>query len=151
VHVGILISNGFSWSGPPRSIISLHPGNVSRDLPMGENLAMVPTFLNRFSKVNGNYPATDFWTPGWVHSFNQQWWSSLTLYVLEFFEDDLKQLGLYDAIRATCFRIEISIPTIYTIFELYCLAFGMFLLAQRPFSLVLMMINSCSYSLLIIL
>ena len=46
VHVGILTYNGFSRWGPPQSIIGLHPGNVSRDVPVGESPAKVPTFLN---------------------------------------------------------------------------------------------------------
>ena len=90
VHVGILILNGLNRSGPPRSIISLYLGNISRDVPVGENSAMVPTFFNQFLKMNGNYHATDFQTPSWVHSFKQLWWSRLTLYVLDSFEDDLK-------------------------------------------------------------
>ena len=58
--------------------------------------------------------------------FKQQWWSSLTLYVLEVFADDLMLLGLYEAIRATCFGISISIPTFYAILEMYCPVSGTF-------------------------
>ena len=68
----------------------------------------------------------DFQTPGWVSSFKKQWWSSLTLYVLEVFPDDLMRLGLYEAVRATCFRISISIPTFCTILEMYCPTLGTF-------------------------
>jgi len=71
VHVEILTFQGFSRTGPPRSIIGLHPGNVGRDVPVGENPIMVPTFLNQFVKAKGNYPATDFRMPGWVHSFKK--------------------------------------------------------------------------------
>ena len=50
--------------------------------------------------------------------------SSLTLYVLEVFPDDLMRLGLYKSVRATCFRI--SIPTFYAILEMYCPALRAF-------------------------
>ena len=48
----------------------------------------------------------------------------LTLYVLAHFEEDLERLGLYEAVRATCFGIQMSIANFYAIFELYCLATG---------------------------
>ena len=88
--------------------MSLHPGIISRDVPVGENPAKVPTFLNQFMKAGGNYLATDFRTLGWVSAFKQHWWSSLTLYVLEAFKDNLKRLGLHEAIRVTCFLIDIK-------------------------------------------
>jgi len=42
------------------------------------------------------------------------------MYMLEVFEVDLKWLGLYEAVRATCFEINISVPTFYAILEMYC-------------------------------
>ena len=42
------------------------------------------------------------------------------------FADDRMRLGLYEAVRAICFRISISIPTFYAILEMYCLASGTF-------------------------
>ena len=48
------------------------------------------------------------------------------MYVLEVFAVDLKWLGLYVAIRATCFSINIRVPTFYAILEMYCPASGMF-------------------------
>jgi len=36
------------------------------------------------------------------------------------------RLGLYEAIRATCFEISISIPTFYTILEMYYPVSGTF-------------------------
>jgi len=44
----------------------------------------------------------------------------LTLYVLAHFEEDLRRLGLYEAVRATCYGIHISVVNFYSIFELYC-------------------------------
>ena len=46
VHVGRLTpqSPGYSRAGPPRNIMGLYPSNVSRELPVGENLAVVQTF-----------------------------------------------------------------------------------------------------------
>ena len=116
-HVGILTIHGFNRSGPLQCVFGLHPSNVGRDVPMGKNPARVSTFLNQFINVGGNYHATYFQTPGWVSVFKQQWWSSLILYVLEVFVDDLLRMGLYEAIRALCFWISISIPTFYTILE----------------------------------
>ena len=66
---GSLNPEWLTRSGPPRSIIGLHPGNVGRETPVGGNPAKVPTFLNQFVKVGGNYPVTYFQTPGWVCSF----------------------------------------------------------------------------------
>jgi len=95
-------------------------GNDGWDAPVGKNPAMVPTFFNQFIKADGNYPATYFRTPGWVHCTKKQWWSSLTMYVLEYFGKDLKQLGLHEAVRATCLGMEVSVRTFYVILELYC-------------------------------
>ena len=50
----------------------------------------------------------------------------MTLYVLSHFEEDLKRLGLYEAVRATCYGIQMSVANFYTIFELYCQAKGTF-------------------------
>ena len=111
VHVGILTSQGCSRSGPPRHVISLHPGHVIRDVPVGESLAMARTFLNLFVKAEGNYPAKHFRTPGWVHSSKKQWWSHLILYILEHFSGDLKKSGLYEAIRATCYKWKLACQT----------------------------------------
>ena len=69
---GVLTHNGFTRSGPPRSVIGLHPGNVGHEVLVGENSAKVPTFLNQFVKAEGDYPATDFQAPALVCSFKQQ-------------------------------------------------------------------------------
>jgi len=103
VHVGILMasSHGYARTGPPWCILGLNPENVLQDIPVGENLAMAQTFDNKFFRVNDNYPATDFRTPGWIHPL-KAWWRDLTLYVLTHFEEDLERLGLREAVRATC-------------------------------------------------
>ena len=44
----------------------------------------------------------------------------LTLYVLAHFEEDLERSGLYEAVRATCYDIQMSVANFYAIFELYC-------------------------------
>ena len=49
------------------------------------------------------------------------------MYVLEYFGEDLKQLGLHEVARATCFGIEMSAPNFYTILEFYCPASGTFI------------------------
>ena len=48
------------------------------------------------------------------------------MYALEVFDADLKRLGLHEAVSATCFGINISVPTFYAILEMYCLALGTF-------------------------
>ena len=52
----------------------------------------------------------------------------MTLYVMAHFEkeEDLRRLGLYDAVRATCYDIQMSVANFYAIFELYCPATGTF-------------------------
>ena len=59
------------------------------------------------------------------------------MYVLEAFEEELKRLGLYEAIRATCFGINISVPTFYAILELNCLASGTFFTPVGELGMVL--------------
>ena len=85
VCVGILTSQGCNQSGHPWHVISLHPGHISRGVPVGESLVVAQTFLNIFIKAQGNYLVKDFKTLGWVHSTKKQWWSHLTLYILEHF------------------------------------------------------------------
>ena len=77
-------------------------------------------------KVEGNYPATDVRTLGWVHSNKRQWWSNLTLYILEDFGGDLKRLGLYERIRATRYKIEVSVPNFYALLDIYYPSFRTF-------------------------
>ena len=48
------------------------------------------------------------------------------MYMLEVFKADLKQLGLHETVRATCFEININIPTFYVVLEMYHPALGMF-------------------------
>jgi len=110
VHVGKLIapSPGYTRAGPPRCILSLHPGNVLPDIPVGENPAVAQTFGNQFFKAHGNYPATDFRTPRWIHP-PKAWWRDLTLYAHAHFEEELERLGLYEAVRATCYGIQMSV------------------------------------------
>ena len=50
----------------------------------------------------------------------------MTLYVLAHFEEDLERVGLYEAVRASCYGIQMSVANFYDIFELYCLATGTF-------------------------
>jgi len=106
VYVGKLIASppGYTRAGPSRCILGLHPGNVLPDIPVGENPAVAQTFGNQFIKAHDNYPATDFRTPRWIHP-SKAWWRDLTLYVLAHFEEDLKRLGIYEAVRATCYGI----------------------------------------------
>ena len=110
VQVGkfIAISPGYIRAGPPRCILGLHPENVLQDIPVGKNPAMAQTFGNLFFKVHGNYPATDFKTPGWIHP-PKAWWKDLTLYVLTYFEEDLERLGLHEAVRVTCYDIQMRV------------------------------------------
>jgi len=98
---------------PPR-----HPGG-------GKNLDMAQTFENQFFRVNGNYPVTDFMTPGWIHP-PKAWCRDLSLYVLAHFEKDLERLGLREAVRATYYGIQMGAANFYAIFELYCPATGTF-------------------------
>jgi len=106
VHMGILTvsSHGYTRAGHPRCILGLHPRNILQDIPVGENSAMAQTFSNQFFRVNGNYPATDFRTLGWIHP-PKAWWRDLTLYVLVYFEEDMEKLGLREAVRTTCYGI----------------------------------------------
>ena len=68
----------------------------------------------------------DFRTQVWVQPSQKPWWRDLTLYVLEYFSEDLQRLKLYKVVRATCYEIEVSVPNFYAIFELYRSSFGPF-------------------------
>ena len=48
------------------------------------------------------------------------------MYVLDVFEADLKRFGLHEAVRATCFVININILNFYTVLEMYCPVSGTF-------------------------
>ena len=48
------------------------------------------------------------------------------MHVLDVFDADLKRLGPHEAVRATCFEINISIPNFYAILEMYCPVSGTF-------------------------
>ena len=50
----------------------------------------------------------------------------MTLYVLAHFEEDLERLRLHEAIRATCYGIQMSVANFNVIFELYCSTTGTF-------------------------
>ena len=127
VHIGRLthLSPGYTRAGPPHNIMGLHPGNVSREIPAGENPAMALTFGSQFCTVNGNYPATDFRTPGWIHP-PKTWWMDLTMYILTHFEKDLERINLHEVVRATCYGIDMNVACFYAILELYCPASGTF-------------------------
>ena len=127
VHMGVLTasSHGYTRAGPPHCILGLHPRNVLQDIPVGENLAMAQTFDNQFLKVSGNYPTTDFKALGWIHP-SKAWWKNLTLYILAYFGEDLERLELREAVKATCYGIQMSVANFYTIFELYCPAIWTF-------------------------
>ena len=118
-------SHGYAKAGPSRCILGIHPGNILQDIPVEVNPAMAQTFGNKFFRVNGNYTATDFRTPSWIHP-PKAWWRDLTLYVLAHFKEDLERLGLRETVRATCYGIQMSIANFYAIFELYCLVTGTF-------------------------
>ena len=110
--------NGYNHSGSPSVVLGLHPRRIGQDVPVRENLVMAQMFLNLFIKVQGNYPATDFRPPDWVHPTQNPWWRDLTLFVLNHFDVDLKKLGLHKVVRTTCHGIEISVPNSFAIFEL---------------------------------
>jgi len=61
----------------------------------------------------------------------------LTLYVLAHFEEDLERLGLYEAVKATCYGIQMSVTNFYAIFELYCPATGAFFTAVGELGMAL--------------
>ena len=42
------------------------------------------------------------------------------LYVWEHFDANLKRLGLLETVKATYYKIEISVSNLFAIFELYC-------------------------------
>ena len=50
----------------------------------------------------------------------------MTNYVLTNFGKDLEKLNLHEAVRATCYGIEMKVACFYAILELYCTASGTF-------------------------
>ena len=50
----------------------------------------------------------------------------MTLYILAYFGENLKRLGLREVVWAACYGIQMSVANFYAILELYCLATGGF-------------------------
>ena len=61
----------------------------------------------------------------------------LAIVFLEYFEEELKRIGLHEAVRATCHEIEINVPNFFSIFELYCTALGTFFIPVGELELAL--------------
>ena len=57
--------------------------------------------------------------------------------MLDVFEADMKRLGLYEAVRATCFGINISIPTFYAIMEMHYLTSRTFFMSVNELEMAL--------------
>ena len=124
VHIGVLMLSGNNRYRSPRAVLGMHSGRVGQVLPEGENPVMPQTFLNQFIKIQGNYPVRNFRALSWVHPAQKLWWRDLSLYALEYFEEELMKIGLHEAVTVTCYGIEISVPNFFAIIELYCLATG---------------------------
>ena len=58
VQVSFLTSREFSRSGPLRSILSLHLGNVGRDVPAGGNPVRVSTYFELIYKCRRKLPSS---------------------------------------------------------------------------------------------
>ena len=48
----------------------------------------------------------------------------LNNFILDQFSRELERLRLYEAVRATCHEMEVSVPNLYAIMELYCPSTG---------------------------
>ena len=71
--IGVLTPKGYHRVRQFTRINGLHPGLRAQEPPPGEDFVQVKTFLSRFLDVDGNYPASDFWVPGWVNSIKNRW------------------------------------------------------------------------------
>jgi len=78
-----------------------------------------------------------------VHPALKPWRRDLTLYILEQFNEDLKKLGLHEAVRVTCYGIEVSVPNFNAIFELYYLVSGTFFTLVGKLELALHEMRKC--------
>ena len=107
---------------------------------------MAHTFLNQLIKIQGNYLARDFRAPGWVYPAQKPWWRDLMLYVLKYFDADLRKLGLHEAVKVTSHGIEISVTNFFAIFKLYCPASRTFFTLVRELVLALHKIGKCPIS-----
>jgi len=89
----------FNRYGSLRAVLGLYSGRmrIGQDIPVGGNLVMAQTFLKQFIKVQGNYPVRDFRALGWVHSAQKPWWRDLKLYILKYFDANLRKLELHEA------------------------------------------------------
>ena len=118
VHVGQFTFRGASRAGPPTYVTGLQPHLVG-EITTGEMPSTTATFINSFVKAGGNYLASDFRAPSWVHYNPNQWWSKMTSFVLDKFESVLKRFELYNAVWAMRHGMNINIPNFYAIFERY--------------------------------
>jgi len=107
-----------------RDIFGLHPRLVRVEYPIGETPQLSATFINQFLKVREDFP-TDFCLLGWVYSSDKSRWGEMVRFFLRELEDLLKQVGLYQAIRAVQYGISQS-HHFYGILECYSPVTGTF-------------------------
>jgi len=91
-------------AGHGRDVFGLHSGLVRAEYPTEETPQLAATFINQFLRVKGDFPI-DFRLLGWVHSSEKSWWDKMVGFILTELEDSLKQVGLYQAVRAIQYGI----------------------------------------------
>ena len=104
VSLGKLGANEAYASDHGRNIFGLHPRLVRDEHWIGETPQLATTFINQFLKVRG-YFHTDFHPLGWVHFSDKSWWGKMAGFVLIKLKDLLKQVRLYQAVRAIQYGI----------------------------------------------
>ena len=117
VHVGKLIAPapGYTRAGPPRAYWVSTLGTFSQTFHWGKIPPWLRLLETSSSRLVVIIQPLLFRTPGWIHP-PKAWWRDLILYVLTHFEEDLERLGLYEAVRATCYGIQMSVENFYAIF-----------------------------------
>lgn len=73
VSIGKIISHGALPAGYNTDITGLLPGSVRHELPKGEIPKQANCFINRFMKVKGEFPTSEFKAIGWVHTTEKMW------------------------------------------------------------------------------
>jgi len=109
-----LDSNKSYIAGHGRDVFGLHPRLVRVEYPTGNTPQLATTFINQFLKMRGDFP-TDFRPLGWVHSSDKSWWGKMVGFILTKLEDLLKQVGLYQFVRAIQYGIPQSTHLFFTV------------------------------------
>ena len=73
VSIGKIINYQSSPVGQSRTVVGLLPGLTGQEFPRSEVPRQADLFILKFMEAGGNFPASEFRAPGWLHSTPNAW------------------------------------------------------------------------------